>query len=117
MYAATPWAPPTAEQIGLIGTHWSKEWIIENNDICYSTCVGITLGKYGDQWDNTSQNTAEGYVKTIERALENGWSKENIGHHVVRNNHISHCERNPRHPYPATVFGSRDGRYQDSRRD
>ena len=93
MHAATPWAPPTAEQIGLIGTHWSKGWIIENNDIRYSTCVGIALGKYGDQWDNTSQNTAEGYVKTIERALENGWSKENIGHHVVRNNHISHCEQ------------------------
>ena len=93
MHAATPWAPPTAEQIGLIGTHWSKGWIIENNDIRYSTCVGITLGKYGDQWDNTSQNTAGGYVKTIERALENGWSKENIGHHVVRNNHISHCEQ------------------------
>jgi alpha-N-arabinofuranosidase len=93
MHAATPWAPPTAEQIGLIGTHWSKGWIIENNDISYSTCVGIALGKYGDKWDNTSQNTAEGYVKTIERALENGWSKENIGHHVVRNNHISHCEQ------------------------
>lgn len=93
MHAATPWAPPTAEQVGLIGTHWSKGWIIENNDIRYSTCVGITLGKYGDQWDNTSQNSAEGYVKTIERALENGWSKENIGHHVVRNNHISHCEQ------------------------
>jgi len=93
MHAATPWAPPTAEQIGLIGTHWSKGWTIENNDIRYSTCVGITLGKYGDKWDNTSQNTAEGYVKTIERALENGWSKENIGHHVVRNNHISHCEQ------------------------
>jgi alpha-N-arabinofuranosidase len=93
MHAATPWAPPTAEQIGLIGTHWSKGWIIENNDIRYSTCVGITLGKYGDKWDNTSQNTAEGYVKTIERALENGWSKENIGHHIVRNNHISHCEQ------------------------
>ncbi len=93
MHAATPWAPPTAEQIGLIGTHWSKGWVIENNDVRYSTCVGITLGKYGDQWDNTSQNTAEGYVKTIERALENGWSKENIGHHVVRNNHISHCEQ------------------------
>ena len=93
MHAATPWAPPTAEQIGLIGTHWSKGWIIEDNDIRYSTCVGITLGKYGDQWDNTSQNTAEGYVKTIERALEKGWSKENIGHHIVRNNHISHCEQ------------------------
>ncbi|MHC4508679.1 MAG: DUF1565 domain-containing protein, partial [Planctomycetota bacterium] len=93
MHAATPWAPPTAEQIGLIGTHWSKGWIIENNDIRYSTCVGITLGKHGDQWDNTSQNTAEGYVKTIERALERGWSKENIGRHIVRNNHISHCEQ------------------------
>ena len=93
MHAATPWAPPTAEQIGLIGTHWSKGWIIENNDIRYSTCVGVTLGKYGDQWDNTSQNTAEGYVKTIERALENGWSRENIGHHVVRNNRIAHCEQ------------------------
>jgi len=93
MHAATPWAPPTAEQVGLIGTHWSKGWIIEDNDVRYSTCVGITLGKYGDQWDNTSQNSAEGYVKTIERALENGWSRENIGHHVVRNNHIAHCEQ------------------------
>ncbi|HYG36288.1 MAG TPA: right-handed parallel beta-helix repeat-containing protein [Clostridia bacterium] len=93
MHAATPWAPPTAEQIGLIGTHWSKGWIIENNDIRYSTCVGIALGKHGDQYDNTSQNSAEGYVKTIERALAKGWSKENIGHHVVRNNHIAHCEQ------------------------
>ncbi len=93
LHAATPWAPPTAEQIGLIGTHWSRGWIIENNDIAYSTCVGITLGKYGDQWDNTSANTAKGYVKTIERALENGWSRENIGHHIVRNNRITHCEQ------------------------
>ncbi len=92
-HAATPWAPPTAEQVGLIGTHWSKGWIIENNDVRYSTCVGIALGKYGDQWDNTSQNSAEGYVETINRALKNGWSKENIGHHVVRNNRISDCEQ------------------------
>ncbi len=91
--AATPWAPPTAEQIGLIGAHWSKGWIIESNKISYSTCSGISLGKYGDEWDNTSANSAEGYVKTIERALTNGWSKDNIGHHIVRNNTISHCEQ------------------------
>jgi len=91
--AATPWAPPTAEQMGLIGTHWSKGWIIENNVVSHSICSGIALGKYGDQWDNTSANTAEGYVKTIERALQNGWNKETIGHHVVRNNTISHCEQ------------------------
>jgi alpha-N-arabinofuranosidase len=77
----------------LVGTHWSKGWIIENNVISHSTCSGIALGKHGDQWDNTSANSAEGYVKTIERGLKNGWNKETIGHHIVRNNTISHCEQ------------------------
>jgi alpha-N-arabinofuranosidase len=92
-HAATPWAPPTAEQVGLIGAHWSKGWIIEDNVISHSVCSGISLGKYGDEFDNTSRDTAEGYVKTIERALKNGWNKETIGHHLVRNNTISHCEQ------------------------
>lgn len=94
-HAATPWAPPTAEQIGLIGTHWSKGWIIENNRVSHSICSGIALGKHGDPWDNTSADTAEGYVKTIERAHahEIAWTRENIGHHIVRNNTISHCEQ------------------------
>lgn len=93
--AATPWAPPTAEQIGLIGTHWSKGWIIENNIVSHSICSGIALGKHGDQFDNTSTNSAEGYVKTIERAHAHAipWTRENIGHHIVRNNTISHCEQ------------------------
>ncbi len=91
--AATPWAPPTAEQIGIIGTHWSKGWIIENNVVSYSTCSGIALGKYGDRWDNTSENAAKGYVRTIERATQAGWSKENVGHHLVQNNTVSHCEQ------------------------
>lgn len=88
--AATPWAPPTAEQIGLIGTHWSKGWIIESNVISHSVCVGIALGKYGDEWDNRAES-AEGYVGTLKRALTNGWNKATIGHHLVRNNIISHC--------------------------
>jgi hypothetical protein len=92
-HAATPWAPPTAEQVGLIGTHWSKGWIIEDNTISHSVCSGIALGKHGDRWDNTSANTAEGYVKTIDRAHQNAWNRETIGHHVVRNNVISHCEQ------------------------
>src|SRR5262249_22760608 len=91
--AATPWAPPTAKQVGLVGTHWSKGWIIENNVLSHSICSGIALGKYGDEWDNTSANTAEGYVKTVERALHNGWNSATIGHHIVRNNTISHCEQ------------------------
>jgi alpha-N-arabinofuranosidase len=91
--AATPWAPPTAEQIGLIGTHWSKGWVIEDNIISHSICSGISLGKHGDRYDNTSKDSAEGYVKTIERATAHGWSKENIGSHTVRNNVVSHCEQ------------------------
>jgi alpha-N-arabinofuranosidase len=89
--AATNWAPPTAEQIGIIGPHWSKGWIIERNLVRNSVCSGISLGKYGDQYDNTSADTAEGYVKAIDRALANGWTKENIGHHIVRNNTITDC--------------------------
>ncbi len=91
--AATPWAPPTAEQIGLIGTHWSKGWIIENNDVAYSICSGITLGKYGDEFDNKSGDTAKGYEGTIERAISYGWTKENVGSHIIRNNVIHHCEQ------------------------
>jgi alpha-N-arabinofuranosidase len=92
-HAATNWAPPTAEQVGLIGTNWSKGWLIDNNIIRYSVCSGVTLGKHGDEFDNTSQNSATGYVETIKRGLAAGWSRENIGHHVVRGNHISHCEQ------------------------
>ncbi len=94
-HAATPWAPPTAEQIGLVGTHWSKGWIIEDNVISHSACSGIALGKHGDEFDNTSADSAEGYIETIQRAhaFSIPWTKENIGHHIVRNNTISHCEQ------------------------
>ena len=91
--AATPWAPPTAEQIGAIGTNWSKGWIIENCDISHSVCSGIALGKHGDEFDNTSANSAEGYIKTIERAFARGWNRETIGHHLIRNNTIHDCEQ------------------------
>jgi alpha-L-arabinofuranosidase len=92
-HAATNWAPPTAEQMGLIGTHWSKGWIIENNIIQYSKCVGIALGKYGDEFDNRNTESADGYVGTINRALAFGWNKSAIGGHIVRNNKIAYCEQ------------------------
>ncbi len=96
--AATQWAAPTAEQVGLIGTNWSKGWIIENNIIHDSKCSGITLGK--DR--RTGQNVwladpCKGgdvhYNEVISRALGQGWSKENIGSHIVRNNTIYNCEQ------------------------
>ena len=91
--AATPWAPPTAEQVALIGTNWSRGWVIEGNRISHSVCTGVSLGKYGDAFDNKSASSAGGYVKTIDRALANGWTKGKVGHHVVRDNEISDCEQ------------------------
>ena len=89
--AATPWAPPTVEQIGLIGTHWSKGWIIEDNIISHSVCAGVTLG-LKDMGE--FQGNLKGYTRMIHHAMtDGGWSKENIGSHVVRGNRISNCEQ------------------------
>ena len=43
--AATPWAPPSAAQYGIVSAFWCKGWIIENNEISYSKCCGVALGK------------------------------------------------------------------------
>ncbi|MGC4055892.1 MAG: right-handed parallel beta-helix repeat-containing protein [Paludibaculum sp.] len=96
--AATQWAAPTAEQIGLIGTHWSKGWIIENNAISDSKCSCVTLGKDRatghNVWTNDpSRDGAIHYIEVILRALEIGWSVEKTGSHIVRNNTIFNCEQ------------------------
>ena len=90
--AATQWAPPSSEQIGIIGTHWSKDWTIEKNEVRDSACSCIALGKYGDGFDNTNdQGQADPYTACVYRALAYGWHKDRIGSHVVRNNYVHHC--------------------------
>jgi alpha-N-arabinofuranosidase len=92
--AANPWSPPTTEQIGLIGVNWSKGWIIEDNRISHARCTGITLGKYFDRLDGLIQYGYNAHFQTVVRVLERGdWTPENVGHHIVRNNHISDCEQ------------------------
>ncbi|MGW8552589.1 right-handed parallel beta-helix repeat-containing protein [Streptomyces tubercidicus] len=89
--AATNWAAPTMGQWGLVSAYWCKGWIIENNEIAYSRCCGIALGKYSDQYDG-QRGTTEGYYLTISDAqTSGGWSFANIGSHVVKNNTIHHC--------------------------
>ncbi len=95
--AATQWAPPTAYQEGMIGPHWAKGWVIEDCEVSDSKCSGISLGKYL-QPNNENKWTTK-WVKdgtqterdAICQAQREGWTKENIGHHVVRRCNIHHC--------------------------
>lgn len=97
-HAATQWAAPTAEQIGLIGTHWSRGWIIERNVISDSKCSGVTLGKDRATGHNVwnadrAKDGATHYNEVVDRALAAGWSRARIGGHVVRHNVIFACEQ------------------------
>lgn len=96
--AATQWGAPTAEQIGMVATHWNKGWIIEDNVISNSKCSGITLGKERSTGHNVWLNdqSIDGslhYIEVTFNAIRHGWNKENIGSHIVRNNTISNCEQ------------------------
>lgn len=96
--AATQWAAPTAEQVGMVSTHWCKGWIIENNVIKNSRANGITLGKERSSGHNLECNDKRldgtlHYIEVIFNVLRKGWDKANIGSHIVRNNIISDCEQ------------------------
>lgn len=96
--ASPQWAPPTALQEGLIGPHWSKGWIIEDNHICESKCTGVSLGKEistgHNEWSNgRMKGGTQREQEVIFRALRQDWHKDNIGSHIVRNNVIHDCEQ------------------------
>ncbi|MCR5451046.1 MAG: right-handed parallel beta-helix repeat-containing protein, partial [Lachnospiraceae bacterium] len=95
--AATTWAPPTAYQDGLIGPHWSKGWIIEDCEVSDSRCSGISLGKYlqpnnENKWTRFGlKDGTQTQRDCVMQAFSEGWNKENIGSHIIRNCEIHHC--------------------------
>ena len=94
--AATQWAPPTAFQAGAIGPHWSKGWIIEDCCIHDSKCCGISLGKKRDvkatAWSLApAKGGAQTYTEIVFANLQDGWCREKIGGHILRNNEIYNC--------------------------
>ncbi len=98
-HAATEWAPPTARQTGMLWTRWSKGWIIENNILHDSRCSAISLGKEISTGHNlsTRYRRKPGYrtqLETVFMARHEGWDKERIGSHIVRNNKIYDCGQN-----------------------
>lgn len=114
--AATQWAPPTAEQQGLMGPHWSKGWIIEDNEISHSKCSGISLGKEKEtghnEWSELGfKHGTQREREVIFRALRKGWSKENIGSHIIRNNSIHDCEQTGICGHLGAIFSTIEGNH------
>jgi hypothetical protein len=96
--ASPQWAPPTDYQEGLIGPHWSKGWIIENNIISESKNVGISLGTeigtgHTKSLDKHIKGGTQREQEVILRALRSGWHKDSVGSHIVRDNVIHDCEQ------------------------
>jgi len=96
--ASPQWAPPTDYQEGLIGPHWSKGWIIENNVISESKSVGISLGTqigtgHTRYFDKHIKGGTQREQEVILRALRSGWHKDRVGSHIIRGNVIYDCEQ------------------------
>ena len=95
--AATQWAPPTAYQEGMIGPHWSKGWIIEDCEVSESKCSGISLGKYKQKNNDNKwlhwkyKDGTQTERDCICQAQQEGWTKERIGHHIIRRCNIHDC--------------------------
>jgi hypothetical protein len=97
--AACPWAPPTADQPGMLGAHWSKGWIIENNDLHDAKCSAVSIGKEETTGHNmcTRTHRKPGYqyqMEAVFRGLHIGWSKGTVGSHIIRSNTIHDCGQN-----------------------
>lgn len=97
--AACPWTPPTADQPGMVGTNWSKGWIIENNKIHDAKCSGISIGKEASTGHNlcTETHRKPGYQYQMEAVFKGkqiGWGRELTGSHIIRNNEIYDCGQN-----------------------
>ena len=110
--AACQWSTAADEQNGLIGTHWSKGWIIEDNVITHAKNIGIALGKdresgHRECAKNPDLDGALVYNNVIKKAYDEcNWNKQNVGSHIVRNNIIFDCEKNGIHGSLGAVFST-----------
>ncbi|OZG62643.1 hypothetical protein BLEM_0560 [Bifidobacterium lemurum] len=97
--ATGDWAPPTAQQWGMVGPNWAYGWIIEDNVLHDAKFSAVSLGKElssGDnEWARTERKTGYQYqLESVFKALRIGWRKGVVGSHIVRNNHIYDCGQN-----------------------
>ncbi|GIG29160.1 right-handed parallel beta-helix repeat-containing protein [Cellulomonas marina] len=109
--AATPWAPPTADQPGLVGPNWARGWVIEDCFIHDAKCSAVSLGKEASTGHNLSTQRGDkpGYQYQLEAvfaARQIGWDREHVGSHVVRRNTITDCGQNAVVGHLGAVFST-----------
>jgi hypothetical protein len=95
-HGATNWAPPTADQVGIIGPHWAKGWVIENNIIHDARCCLVSVGKEistgHNQYTHHHKKAGGHYqFEAMFAGIRNGWKRDSIGSHIIRNNKIYNC--------------------------
>ncbi len=115
-HAAVPWAPPTAEQMGMLGPRWSKGWVIEACHLHHVGGSALSLGLPPDFGDNEwsmdgRKHGSQRQREIVFRALNAGWSKEQIGSHLVRNCHIHDCAQAGIVGHLGAVFSTIEGNH------
>ncbi len=87
--AGPDWAHPRAEQVGIVGTNWSRGWTVEDCDISGSCCAGLTLGICANDFDGFWHDVEQKYYRWAGRLSERDWT--DVGHHAVRRCRITDC--------------------------
>jgi len=87
--AGPDWAYPRAEQVGVVGTNWSRGWTVEDCEIAGSSCAGLTLGICANDFDSFWRDPKQRFYLWAKRMSERDW--KDVGHHVVRRCRITDC--------------------------
>ena len=87
--AGPDWAYPRAEQVGVVGTNWSRGWTVEDCEIAGSCCAGLTLGICANDFESFWRDPKQRFYLWAKRLSERDW--KDVGHHVVRRCRITDC--------------------------
>ena len=87
--AGPDWGHPRAEQVGVVGTNWSRGWTVEDCEIAGSCAAGLTLGLCANDFDAFWHDKEQPYYLWAKRLSERDW--KDVGHHVVRRCRITDC--------------------------
>ena len=96
--AASPWTPPTVNQPAMVGAHFSRGWVIENNIMHDAKCSAISIGKdetTGDGLTRFGRKSGHRYqLEAVFEAVRKGWDRSTVGSHLIQNNEIYDCGQN-----------------------